>query len=79
MRPHLQQTLRVVVPLAGLASLLMAACTPHERFHHDLRELHEEFHEHPHTQAEHRRFHEDLEDLHRNYHDRGYYYGDRYW
>ena len=72
MLPHFHKTLRAVLPLAGLASLLMAACTPHERFHQNLQELHEQFHEYPHTRTEHRRFHEEVEDLHQDYHDRDY-------
>ncbi len=73
MFPPLQKTLRAVLPLAGFLLPVMAACTtPHERFHQDLYELHEQFHEYPHTRAEHRRFHEELEQLHSDYHDRDY-------
>jgi len=67
-----QKTLWAVLLLAGFLLPFMAACTPHERFHQDLYEMHEQFHEHPHTRAEHRRFHEELEQLHRDYHDRDY-------
>ena len=67
-----RKTFSVVLPLAGLLLPLLAARTPHERFHHNLHELHEQFHEYPHTREEHRRLHEKLEDLHRNYHDRDY-------
>jgi len=67
-----RKTFLVVLPLAGLLLPLLAACTPHERFHHDIHELHGQFHEHPHTRGEHRRLHEELEDLHRDYHDRDY-------
>ena len=38
----LHQTALLALPLAGL---LLGGCTAHERFHHDLAELHEEFHE----------------------------------
>src|SRR6266511_2217058 len=40
----------LALPLVGV---LLGGCTAHERFHHDLAELHEEFREHPHTRAEH--------------------------
>jgi hypothetical protein len=41
-----------------------------------LGELHEEYHQHPHTRAEHDRFHDDLGALHEDAHERGY--DDRY-
>lgn len=74
MRILLHKTALMTLPLAGL---LLAGCTAHERFHHDLAELHEEFHEHPHTRAEHEQFHEDLRALHEDAHERGFY-RDRY-
>ena len=58
-------------------SLPLSGCTAHERLHHDLGELHEQFHERPHTRAAHERFHSDLDSLHEDAHERGYY-GDRY-
>ena len=75
MRIQLTKTALMVLPLAGF---LLSACTAHERFHHNLEALHEEFHESPHTSAEHRRFHEDLQALHEDEHARGSY-GDRYY
>jgi outer membrane biogenesis lipoprotein LolB len=66
---HLQKTSLMVLPLAGV---LLGGCTAHERLHHDMRELHEEFHEHPHTMAQHEQFHDDLERLHEDAHRRGY-------
>lgn len=69
MLPSLRKTLRAVLPLAGFLLSLIAACTPHERFHQDVYEVHDQFHEYPHTRAEHRRFHRELEELHRDYHD----------
>ena len=75
MRTLLQKTTLLALPLAGL---LFGGCTAHERFHYDLAELHEEFHEHPHTRAEHEQFHEDLQRLHDDAHAHGYY-GDRYY
>ncbi len=74
MRILLHKTALMALPLAGL---LLWGCTAHERFHHDLAELHEEFHEHPHTRAEHEQFHEDLRALHEDAHERGFY-RDRY-
>ena len=68
---------RLAVLALPLAGLLLGGCTAHERFHHDLAELHEEFHEHPHTRAEHEQFHEDLRALHDDAHKRGFY-RDRY-
>jgi hypothetical protein len=68
---------RLAVLALPLAGLLLGGCTAHERFHHDLTELHEEFHEHPHTRAEHEQFHEDLRALHDDAHERGFY-RDRY-
>ena len=70
--------MRTLLPTMALATLpfagvLFGGCTAHERFHHDLGELHEEFHEHPHTRAEHEQFHEDLRALHEDAHERGYY------
>jgi len=64
----------LTVPLLGIP---LSGCTAHERFHHDLAELHEDFHEHSHTRAEHQRFHDDLRALHEDAHDRGSY-EDRY-
>jgi len=59
----------LALPVLGMP---LSGCTAHERLHHDLGELHEEFHEHPHTQAEHDRFHDDLGALHEDAHERGY-------
>lgn len=65
------------LPLAALLVTSAGACT-HQRFHHDLAEMHEDFHSQPHSRAEHRRFHEALEDYHRDAHDRGYFDGRAY-
>ena len=70
MQTRLQKTVLRVLPLVGL---LFGGCTAHERLHHDMAELHEEFHEHPHTRAQHEQFHEDLERLHEDAHSRGFY------
>ena len=69
MRISLPKTILMAFPLAGV---LLGGCTAHERFHHDLAEAHEEFHEHPHTRAQHEQFHEDLERLHDDAHGRGF-------
>lgn len=70
--------MRMLLPMLALfalpvLSLPLSGCTAHERLHHHLAGLHEEFHEHPHTRAEHERFHEDLRALHEDAHERGYY------
>lgn len=62
----------ILLPLS-LAGFLISGCTAHERFHHDLAELHEEFHEYPHNRAAHEQFHEDLQLLHDEVHARGSY------
>jgi hypothetical protein len=63
--------------LVALLAIGVGACA-HQRFHHDLAAMHEDFHSEPHTRAEHRRFHEALEDYHRETHDRGYFDGRAY-
>jgi len=73
--------MRLLLPTMALLALPvlgmpLSGCTAHERLHHDLGELHEEYHEHPHTRAEHDRFHDDLEALHEDAHERRY--DDRY-
>ena len=65
------------LPLAALLVTSVGACA-HQQFHHDLAEMHEDFHSQPHTRAEHRRFHEDLENYHQDMHDRGYFDGSAY-
>jgi hypothetical protein len=65
------------LPLAALLVAGVGGCT-HQRFHHGLAEMHEDFHSQPHSRGEHRRFHEDLEDYHRDAHDRDYFNGRRY-
>ena len=65
------------LPLAALLALGVGGCT-HQRFHHDLAAMHEDFHSEPHSRGEHRRFHEDLEDYHDEAHDRGYFGGGGY-
>ena len=77
---HLKKITLAVLPLAGL--LLMAPLTfahegwEHRRVHHNLNDIHEDFHSQSYTAAEHRRLHEDLQDLHEEEHGRAHY-GDR--
>jgi hypothetical protein len=72
-----RRTLLLSLPLAAVLVTSLGACA-HERLHHDLNALHEDFHSQPHTRAEHRRLHEDLNALHEDEHDRGYYGGRAY-
>jgi hypothetical protein len=74
---HHTNRLLLGVPLAALLIAGVGGCA-HQRFHHDLAGMHEDFHSRPHSRAEHRRFHEDLEDYHDDTHDRGYFDGRRY-
>jgi len=76
MRMVLPRVALIAFPLISL--LLFGGCTAHQRLHHDLAGLHEEFHEYPHTRAEHERFHEDLDALHNDAHEQGWY-RDRYY
>ena len=48
MRKMLPLRATMALPLAGV---LLGGCTAHERLHHDLAALHEEFHESPHTRG----------------------------
>jgi len=70
------------LPLAAVLVTSVGACA-HERFHHELAEMHEDFHSQPYSRAEHRRLHEDLENYHQDAHDRAYgrdsYYGGGYY
>jgi hypothetical protein len=65
------------LPLAALLVTGVGGCA-HQRLHHDLTAMHEDFHSQPHSRAEHRRLHEDLEDYHDDAHDRGYFGGRGY-
>ena len=70
MRTLLSKTAMMVLPLVGL---LFGGCSSHERLHHNLRGVHEDFHEHPHTRAEHEQFHEDVGALHEDAHEHDSY------
>lgn len=65
------------LPLGVLLAMGVGGCA-HQRFHHDLRSMHEDFHSQPHSRGEHRRFHEDQDDYHEEAHDRGYFGGRSY-
>ena len=73
----------LAIPLIGILLTGLTACTPHERFHHTLGRVHDDFHQRPHSPAEHHRLHENLGDLHEEYHERDYdnqrYYRGRYY
>ena len=70
-----KKPLLVSLSLAALLATGLGACA-HGRLHHNLNDIHEDFHSQSYTAAEHRRLHEDLQDLHEEEHDRAHY-GDR--
>ena len=54
-------------------SLPLSGCSSHERLHHNLRGVHQDFHDRSHTRAEHEQFHEDVGALHEDAHEHDSY------